>query len=84
MLGKWDQSLGFSEFSLNLEETLIVSGGGLTAIWDITLTMIELWGLPLFIGCIPWAVVTGWVGYNWALKFQQNRQSKLRKIVHYK
>ena len=84
MLGKWDQSLGFSEFSLNLEETLIVSGGGLTAIWDITLTMIELWGLPLFIGCIPWALVTGWVGYNWALKFQQNRQSKLRKIVHYK
>ena len=84
MLGKWDQSLGFSEFSLNLEETLIVGGGGLTAIWDITLTMIELWGLPLFIGCIPWAVVTGWVGYNWTLKFQQNRQSRLRKIVHYK
>ena len=84
MLGKWDQSLGFSEFSLNLKETLIVSGGGLTAIWDITLTMIELWGLPLFIGCIPWALVTGWVGYNWALKFQQNRQSKLRKIVNYK
>ena len=84
MLGKWDQSLGFSEFSLNLEETLIVGGGGLTAIWNITLTMIELWGLPLFIGCIPWAVVTGWVGYNWTLKFQQNRQSRLRKIVHYK
>lgn len=84
MLGKWDQSLGFSEFSLNLEETLIVGGGGLTAIWDVTLTMIELWGLPLFIGCIPWAVVTGWVGYNWTLKFQQNRQSRLRKIVHYK
>ena len=84
MLGKWDQSLGFSEFSLNLENTLIVGGGGLTAIWDITLTMIELWGLPLFIGCIPWAVVTGWVGYNWTLKFQQNRQSRLRKIIHYK
>jgi uncharacterized protein (DUF2062 family) len=81
MLGRWDQSLGFEEFSIKLEELLLIGGGSLTAVWDITLTMIDLWGLPLFLGCIPWAVLTGWIGYSWTLKFQERRQSNRRKVV---
>ena len=81
MLGRWDQSLGFKDFSIKLEELLIIGGGSLTAVWDITLTMIDLWGLPLFLGCIPWAVLTGWIGYSWTLKFQERRQSNRRKVV---
>ena len=81
MLGRWDQSLGFKEFSIKLEELLLIGGGSLTAVWDITLTMIDLWGLPLFLGCIPWAILTGWIGYSWTLKFQERRQSNRRKVV---
>ena len=81
MLGRWDQSLGFEEFSIKLEELLLIGGGSLTAAWDITLTMMDLWGLPLFLGCIPWAVLTGWIGYSWTLKFQERRQSNRRKVV---
>ena len=81
MLGRWDQSLGFKEFSIKLEELLIIGGGSVTAVWDITLTMIDLWGLPLFLGCIPWAVLTGWIGYSWTLKLQIRRQSNRRKVI---
>ena len=81
MLGRWDQSLGFKEFSIKLEELLLIGGGSITAVWDITLTMIDLWGLPLFLGCIPWAVLTGWIGYSWTLKLQVRRQSNRRKVI---
>jgi len=81
MLGRWDQSLGFKEFSIKLEELFLIGGGSVTAVWDITLTMIDLWGLPLFLGCIPWAVLTGWIGYSWTLKLQIRRQSNRRKVI---
>ena len=81
MLGRWEQSLGFKEFSIKLEELLLIGGGSVTAVWDITLTMIDLWGLPLFLGCIPWAVLTGWIGYSWTLKLQVRRKSNRRKVI---
>jgi uncharacterized protein (DUF2062 family) len=81
MLGRWEQPMGFENFSTKLNEVIALGGGSLTAVWGITLTMVDLWGVPLFIGCIPWAILTGWIGYIWTLKFQQNRQKNLRKIV---
>jgi uncharacterized protein (DUF2062 family) len=81
MLGRWEQPMGFENFSVKLNEVIELGGGSLTAVWGITLTMVDLWGVPLFIGCIPWAILTGWIGYIWTLKFQQNRQKNLRKIV---
>jgi uncharacterized protein (DUF2062 family) len=81
MLGRWEQPMGFEKFSTKLNEIIELGGGSLTAVSGITLTMVDLWGVPLFIGCIPWAIFTGWIGYIWTLKFQQNRQKNFRKAV---
>ena len=84
MLGRWEEVLGFGEFSEKLEEILLIGGGGITAIWDITLAMIKLWGVPLFIGCIPWAILCGWGGYHWTLKYKRARERRLRKEIKIK
>ena len=79
MLGRWEESLGFSDFSNKLEEILSLGGGGLTAAWEITVAMVELWGLPMFLGCVPWAIIWGWVGYRWSLRFLTNRREAKRE-----
>ncbi len=81
MLGRFESSLGFSNFEEKLEEILNIGGGGLMAVWDITVAMVDLWGVPLFIGCLPWAILCGFVGYKWSLSFQEARQRRLRSGI---
>ena len=80
MLGRWKELLGFDEFAQRLEKILSIGGGGVTAAWDITIAMIALWGIPLFIGCIPWAIISGLIGYYWTLSYKEGRRRR-RSIV---
>jgi uncharacterized protein (DUF2062 family) len=79
MLGRWEESLGFSAFTAKLDETLSIDGGGLAAAWEITLAMVELWGLPMFLGCVPWACLCGWLGYLWSLRFVTRRRQAMQE-----
>ena len=51
------------------------------AAWDIMVAMVSLWGIPLFIGSIPWAIFSGLVGYYWTLKYQESKRRRGRSIV---
>tara|TARA_Y100000588_G_scaffold96933_1_gene105033 strand:- start:316 stop:750 length:435 start_codon:yes stop_codon:yes gene_type:complete len=84
MLGRWEALLGFEEFSVKLEHILSIGGGGITAAWDITLAMVELWGVPMFVGCIPWAILCGWGGYYWTLRYKESRERRRRKMFKIK
>ncbi|MDA0340641.1 MAG: DUF2062 domain-containing protein [Proteobacteria bacterium] len=79
MLGHWEESLGFGVFAGKLDEILSIDGGGLTAAWEITLAMVELWGLPMFLGCVPWAALCGWLGYLWSLRFVTRRRQAMQE-----
>ena len=39
-------------------------------IWSLIRLMRPSWtfnlGLPLFVGCVPWMIVGGWIGYRWS------------------
>ena len=83
MLGRWEQSLGFSAFSTKLKEILSIDGGGLMAAWDIMMAMVELWGVPMFLGCVPWAIICSWIGYRWSLHFVIRRRQAMReRLLH--
>jgi uncharacterized protein (DUF2062 family) len=83
MLGRWEESLGFSDFADKLKEILSLGGGGFTAAWEITLAMVKLWGLPMFLGCVPWAILCGWIGYRWSLRFVTRRRDAMReRLMH--
>ncbi|MBM85033.1 MAG: hypothetical protein CMM47_03300 [Rhodospirillaceae bacterium] len=79
MLGRWEQSLGFRAFSAKLKEILSIDGGGLMAAWDIMVAMVELWGVPMFIGCVPWAILCSWIGYRWSSRFVIRRRQAMRE-----
>ncbi len=76
-----EELLGFDEFAQRLEKILSIGGGGVTAAWDITIAMVALWGIPLFIGCIPWAIISGLIGYYWTLKYKEGRRRRRSSVA---
>lgn len=68
MMGNWDDLTGFDRFT-NFARGVISDELGL---WDqikiISRMLFLNWGLAMWIGFIPWAIVSGWLGYRWSLK----------------
>lgn len=79
MLGHWEESLGFGDFAEKLGEILAIGDGGFTSAWAIMVAMVELWGVPVFIGCVPWGILCGWLGYHWSLRFVESRRRAMRQ-----
>jgi hypothetical protein len=45
--------------------------------------MVRTWGLPMLIGCIPYAVVSAWLGYAWSMRIVVNhRRAVLGRRLH--
>jgi hypothetical protein len=82
MLGRFDElgSIGFGTFTAQLTDVVNADSSFLEGLWIGTLTLFKVWGLPLFIGSIPWAVGTAWVGYVWSrrfiIRFREARQKR--------
>ena len=74
MLGRWGEASSFSEFSDRLEKVMSLDLGGLSTVWLVTVELFSLWGVPMFLGCIPWAIIVGWVGYRWSFRFVNRRR----------
>ncbi len=60
---------GFVEFTSRMEALLATDTDFLSALWVYTVEIFETWGIPLFLGSLPWAVAAGWLGYVWSLAF---------------
>jgi hypothetical protein len=35
--------------------------------------------LPMFLGCVPWAGLCGWLGYLWSLRFVTRRRQAMQE-----
>ena len=85
MLGRFDEfgSIGFSTFSAQLTDVVSNDASFLESLWVGTLALFEVWGLPLFLGSLPWAIGTAWVGYAWSrrfiVRFREARQKRWAK-----
>lgn len=70
MMGHFDDINGIDKFA---ELVNSVSGNPDLGFWEsIWLWMSELftgWGIPMFIGSIPWAVLSAWLGYTVTYKY---------------
>jgi len=75
MLGRWDEPLGYEAFTSRLEALLAArpDASWLEEFWYGTISVLDAFGLPLFLGCVPWAVGLAWVGYFWSLRFVRRR-----------
>ena len=82
ILGRFDDRSGYNEFLLSYDKNFAAAGsvGYWEGIWLYIVLLFEGWGVPMLIGCVPWAILGGWAGYAWSLKFINGyRSAKLRR-----
>jgi len=66
-IGADEGAAGFSEFAnrllviLSVPSSFTEFSSQLDALW-------KAYGAPLFLGCVPWAFLSGFAGYYWTLK----------------
>ena len=72
MLGRFENLRGFDAFRQRLGESMPQDAGWLDSMWIYTVALFDNFGLPLFVGCIPWAILGGWLGYRWSLRLVIN------------
>lgn len=79
MLGRWGQSGGYDMFQQRLVSLLETDASFLESLWIYAIGIFDAWGVPMFVGCVPWAIVFAWVGYVWSLK--ATRRFRARKAA---
>lgn len=67
ILGRWEKLRGFEVFREKLAASLAVDAGPLETLWVYMLNLFEQFGLPMWVGCVPWALLCSWLGYRWSL-----------------
>ena len=79
MLGRWGESGGYEVFQARLAALLQTDASFLDSLWIYAVGMFDAWGLPMFVGSIPWAIGSAWLGYVWSLK--ATRRFRARKAA---
>lgn len=67
MLGAEASFGGFDMFAARIAELLSADAGVLEAFWVYTVGIVEIWGLPMFLGALLWAAASAWLGHAWTL-----------------
>ena len=75
MMGHSESLPSYETFAKELTSTFEVEADGLTGLWQQTVNLFDLFGTPMLVGCIPWALIGGWVGYIWTAKYLRRRRS---------
>lgn len=74
-------ALEFDTFRSQMESLLSQDAGWIESFWVYTVGIFDVWGVPLFIGCIPWAILGTWLGYVLTLKFIRKFQLRQRRLA---
>ncbi len=67
LLGRWDRIRDYGTFSERLSTSLGVEASWLETLWIYTYNLFAKFGVPMFVGSLPWALLGGWLGYVWTL-----------------
>lgn len=82
LLGRWDNITGYHSF-IWLWEGAFATDQPLHLQLMAALKMaIRDWGLAIWIGCLPWCVLLGVLGYHWSLRFIiAHRHARARRLA---
>jgi uncharacterized protein (DUF2062 family) len=67
LLGHWDDMQGYAVFAERLSSTMPSNAGWVETAWLYVVNLFEIFGVSLFVGCLPWMVFGAWAGYVWSL-----------------
>ncbi|CCQ72916.1 conserved membrane protein of unknown function [Magnetospira sp. QH-2] len=81
MLGRWDDLSGYQGFVDVFNGAVKMDMDMLDMVWALITLAAKEQGLAMFVGSIPWAIGTAWLGYVWSIKYLRARQSaRLRRF----
>jgi len=69
LMGRWDRVRDYDTFSSRLAESLGEDPTWFELVWVFTVNLVNKFGIPLFVGCIPWVILGSWLGYRWSRSF---------------
>ncbi len=81
MLGGGDGHSGYDAFAELLEKTVAADVGLIESFWVYTVNLFEIWGLPMFLGSAPWAILSAGFGYWWSLRLITRRRARRNSKV---
>lgn len=67
MMGEWDSLSGYHDFQQRLAISLAVEADWWTTLWIYLVSLFREFGVPMFIGSLPWAALFSVLGYRWSL-----------------
>jgi uncharacterized protein (DUF2062 family) len=76
MLGRWEELRGYATFADRFQQSLPVDAGAFHTVWIFVVNLFKVFGVPLFVRCVPWTIVGAWLGYRWSLKFTRIYQAR--------
>lgn len=75
--------LGNSGDYQSFTDKLLASAPPEASLWEVILgwgeVIISDWGPAMAIGCIPWSILAGWIGYRLSLRFAEKIQFRRRR-----
>lgn len=72
MMGRWDGAGSYDAFSGRLRELLGQDTSWHEALWVYGVEIFTAWGVPMFLGSVPWALLSAWLTYRWSLRLSRS------------
>jgi len=66
----------YGTFSEQFNAALAPGAGWFETAWVFLGSGFDRFWLPMFVGCIPWAILVAYAGYRWSLWFNQARRRR--------
>ena len=79
MLGQHTDVQGYGIFVNMLSQSMHSDASFLESLWVYTAGLLRTFGVPMFIGSIPWAILGGWFSYRLAHRYSAAQQARRRK-----
>ena len=76
MLGRWGETGGYAMFQQRLVKLLQTDATFLESLLIYVVGIFEAWGMPMMIGCVPWAIGGAFLGYWWSLRLIHRFQNR--------
>lgn len=80
MLGRWLNIRSYEAYLSRFEKTAYSDTGWIEGVWTQAVGSLAEFGVPLFVGSLPWAIGFSIIGYLWSLRFvRRHRSSRAQK-----
>jgi len=76
MLGRWDNLRGYDAYVTRFDKTEFPDLSWYESIWRQMVEVFDVFGLPMVIGCLPWAIAGAWIGYVWSFRLITRHRAK--------